>query len=105
VAQKKERNELLIQSCDKAILGHYQKLIQKGNGLAVVSVVDGICQGCHLNIPPQLYNEVLKQKELITCPFCHRILYPLAGAEKSAGGEKGLQGKKKVPSSRAERRD
>jgi predicted nucleic acid-binding Zn-ribbon protein len=104
VASNKKRNEELIKNCDSSILLHYQKLIQKGNGLAVVPVVDGICQGCYLNIPPQLYNEVLKQKELITCPFCHRILYPLNKPEVEEG-QKETQGKKKSASSRSNKKN
>lgn len=42
---------------------------------AVVSIWKGICSGCHLNIPPQLYNELQKSGEVIQCPHCNRILY------------------------------
>ncbi len=78
IEEKKKISESLMKHCDKAILRHYRKVIEKGNGLAVVAVADGICQGCHINIPPQLSNEVLKQNAFITCPFCQRILYPMA---------------------------
>jgi predicted nucleic acid-binding Zn-ribbon protein len=38
-------------------------------------VVQGTCQECFMNLPPQLYIEIQKQHEVITCPNCHRLLY------------------------------
>src|SRR4030043_50165 len=34
-----------------------------------------ICQGCNMNIPPQLFVEIKKNEEIINCPQCRRILY------------------------------
>ena len=28
-----------------------------------------------MNIPPQMYNELQRTLELMTCPFCSRIIY------------------------------
>ena len=53
----------------------YDTIRKRRDGLAVVPVLDEHCQGCHMGIPPQLYNVVLKGEEIVTCPFCHRILY------------------------------
>lgn len=53
----------------------YDTIRKRRDGLAVVAVLDEHCQGCHMGIPPQLYNVVLKGEEIVTCPFCHRILY------------------------------
>lgn len=44
-------------------------------GNAVVSARDSICGGCHMNIPPQMYNELQRFDSLKLCPFCNRILY------------------------------
>ena len=44
-------------------------------GLAVVSVRNGTCQGCNMNIPPQLYNVLQRGVTVETCPSCHRIIY------------------------------
>ena len=50
--------------------------VRKARGLlVVVAVRQGICQGCHMNIPPQLYNQILKSEGFFTCPNCYRILY------------------------------
>jgi predicted nucleic acid-binding Zn-ribbon protein len=45
------------------------------NGLAVVSVWKEVCGGCHMNIPPQLYIELQRSVDLLSCPNCNRIIY------------------------------
>jgi predicted nucleic acid-binding Zn-ribbon protein len=49
--------------------------IRMRRGLAVVSVRNGTCQGCNMNIPPQLYNVIQRGQTVETCPSCHRIIY------------------------------
>ncbi len=46
-------------------------------GLAVVPVVNGTCMGCHMSIPPQLYNMLQRPNttSIETCPQCNRIIY------------------------------
>lgn len=53
----------------------YTKLIARRSGLAVVAVQDSICLGCHMTLPPQQVNEVMKGDKLNICPTCQRILY------------------------------
>jgi len=38
-------------------------------------VIDAICQGCHLGIPPQQYNNLIKGDSPESCPNCNRIIY------------------------------
>lgn len=45
------------------------------NGVSIVPVSDAICQGCNLNIPPQMYNELQRFDSLKFCPNCQRIIY------------------------------
>jgi predicted nucleic acid-binding Zn-ribbon protein len=44
-------------------------------GLAVIEVKDEICQGCNMNIPPQLFVELKKNEEIYNCPHCRRIIF------------------------------
>ncbi|HOO89553.1 MAG TPA: C4-type zinc ribbon domain-containing protein [Syntrophales bacterium] len=57
------------------LLRKFDIIQNRKHGLAVVSVWKEICSGCHMNIPPQLYNELQKNNELIVCPNCERIIY------------------------------
>ena len=71
---KKERDALLSRVGGEA-KARYKVLMEKRSGVAVVNVKNGICLGCYMNIPPQLFIEVTRNVRLITCPSCNRIFY------------------------------
>jgi predicted nucleic acid-binding Zn-ribbon protein len=60
---------------DGDLIQRYELIFSRRGGMAVVTVSGGICQGCYMNIPPQLWNEIIKSETLNLCPSCHRILY------------------------------
>ena len=39
------------------------------------TVRNGTCQGCNMNVPPQLFNVLQRGTTIETCPYCHRIVY------------------------------
>lgn len=45
------------------------------NHLGVVKVEDAVCQGCNVNVPRQVYNELLKSDGMEMCPTCRRLIY------------------------------
>ena len=69
-----ERQRLLVDVGGE-LKERYAVLIEKRSGLAVVNVKNGTCLGCFMNIPPQLFIEVMKNSRIITCPSCNRIFY------------------------------
>jgi predicted nucleic acid-binding Zn-ribbon protein len=69
-----ERNNLL-SVVNEQLRSTYMILREKRNGIAVSNAKNGVCLGCFMNIPPQLFIEVTKNKRLIQCPSCGRILY------------------------------
>ena len=42
---------------------------------AMSKAENSLCIECHTKIPPQLFIEIQKLKDLYTCPRCNRILY------------------------------
>jgi len=50
-------------------------LLQKQAGIAVAAVDGGVCQVCHLNIPPQKFIELQRDESIMQCPNCHRFMY------------------------------
>jgi hypothetical protein len=50
-------------------------IFSRRGGLAVVEIRGGTCQGCHMNIPPQLFNLIQRNEQVIPCPNCQRILH------------------------------
>jgi len=71
---KTERDNLL-SVVNEQLRTTYMILREKRNGIAVSNAKNGVCLGCFMNIPPQLFIEVTKNKRLIQCPSCGRILY------------------------------
>jgi len=57
------------------LLAKYEKIKKRNQGIGVISVWKSVCNGCHMNIPPQLYNELQKSNQLFSCPNCDRIIY------------------------------
>jgi len=70
-----ERREIVLKQLESKLLKLYNTLTGKRQGVGMVSVKQETCQGCFVNIPPQLYIEVQKNNDLIQCPNCNRILY------------------------------
>jgi len=56
-------------------LKRFDMIKERKNGRAVVPVRGEVCYGCHMNIPPQMYNELQKSERLMLCPHCERIIY------------------------------
>jgi predicted nucleic acid-binding Zn-ribbon protein len=52
----------------------YDSLAAK-KGYAVAPVVKGVCQGCHMALPPQLANILARMETIQTCPRCGRLIY------------------------------
>lgn len=60
---------------ETSLLQQYLRLLKSRAGLAVAPARDGSCEGCHVALTPQLYNEVRRSEEILTCERCGRILY------------------------------
>ena len=75
VAEASALRQAIATRLNRELIERYELIFSRRGGMAVVTVSDGICQGCYMNIPPQLWNEIIKSEKLILCPSCHRILY------------------------------
>ena len=63
-----------IKEIPTGMLKRYEKLREGRRGIAIVEARDGSCLGCNMQIPPQMYNNLYRGEELITCPHCQRML-------------------------------
>jgi predicted nucleic acid-binding Zn-ribbon protein len=72
-ASAKARGERL-KSIPPGITKRYEKLREGRRGIAIAEARNGGCMGCNMQLPPQMYNNLYKGEELITCPHCQRIL-------------------------------
>ena len=60
---------------DAAARRLFEAVARKRGGLAVVEARDGHCTVCHVRLRPQMFNQILRNTELIQCEHCMRILY------------------------------
>ena len=76
VAELNAERARLVELCDRSLVSKYERIRKQRGGLAVVPVVGGTCKGCQRNIPPQMANNLLTATEILSCPNCHRFIYP-----------------------------
>ena len=70
-----EERVQLSQKVDKDLLQRYNSLRENLKGQVIVLVIDAVCQGCNLGIPPQQYNDLMKGNSMRSCSNCNRIIY------------------------------
>lgn len=75
VSGLEEERKAYLASVDPKLMRQYERLLKSRGGLALVPVVENSCGGCHMELPPQVVNEIQLQEKLIVCESCARILY------------------------------
>ncbi len=70
-----KKREVAAPLLDAESRTHYERIFKRYRGQAVVRVVKGVCKGCFMTVPPQLYNQVLAKDRIHACPNCGRIIY------------------------------
>ena len=58
---------------DELVLRRYLRIRRRFKDAVVLSE-NGTCRGCNVNVPPQVYIDLLKGQELMNCPNCQRIM-------------------------------
>jgi predicted nucleic acid-binding Zn-ribbon protein len=75
VSEAAARRQAIAAKVAKDLISRYEMIFSRRGGTAVVEVTGGICQGCYMNIPPQLWNEIIRNDKVHFCSSCQRILY------------------------------
>ena len=71
-----EQLNTVAAGIDAGLLATYNNVKSvQSNAIGIVAVADAVCQGCNMNIPPQMYNELQRGGSLKKCPNCDRIIY------------------------------
>ena len=73
-AEVAERDRL-ASAVPEEIIDSYHRLFKSKNGMAVVGLVDEVCQGCHMKVVKSTMIEVKAENHLAHCENCGRILY------------------------------
>lgn len=68
------RRENVVKGIPASLVKKFTILREQRRGQALAIARDGYCVGCNMQLPPQLYNSLYKNEEILTCPHCQRIL-------------------------------
>jgi uncharacterized protein len=75
VSEASTRRQTIASQVTGDLISRYELIFSRRGGTAVVEVAGGICQGCYMNVPPQLWNEITRNEKVHLCPSCQRILF------------------------------
>ncbi|MFC1504541.1 zinc ribbon domain-containing protein [Spirochaetota bacterium] len=65
----------LEKKLDTIIVEKFNRIYRNKGKLAVVPIIDYVCNGCYMLLPMQVENNVRKMINIIFCPSCSRVLY------------------------------
>ncbi|MBE7443913.1 MAG: hypothetical protein HS132_01040 [Planctomycetia bacterium] len=71
----KKKRENYASMLDSDALQQYNRLVSHKDAVAVVHVVNQVCQGCFMSVTAQTLNQLMSGKNLTFCHSCGRILY------------------------------
>jgi len=74
IAEARKLRDVAAAAVNPQVLKRYSS-IKMRRGLALAPVKNGTCQGCNMNIPPQLFNLLQRGTSIELCGSCHRIIY------------------------------
>jgi len=85
LAEAKAARDTARAKVEKKWIQTYDSLAAK-RGYAVAPVIKGVCQGCHMALPPQLNNILARMESIEMCPRCGRLVYRKELLEPKAEG-------------------
>ena len=75
LAELSDDRSSVIENIAPQYLKTFEQVKKIVGVIAIARVVDSLCLGCNMNIPPQRYNELQRFDDIQLCPNCHRIIY------------------------------
>lgn len=75
IAQLQERRRLLVPEIEPKLLVRYERVLVGREGEGMAPIDETSCLGCHMQLPPQVINEVRLREKIVSCENCSRILY------------------------------
>ncbi|HPD14911.1 MAG TPA: C4-type zinc ribbon domain-containing protein [Planctomycetota bacterium] len=79
IAELQEARQAAVARVEPALLGEYERIAQKKGSSALAPVVGNSCQGCFMQLPPQLSHTLRAGRKIVKCPSCSRLLYMPSG--------------------------
>ncbi|MFC1805649.1 zinc ribbon domain-containing protein [Planctomycetota bacterium] len=74
-AELQSKRRGVSEGVDAELLEEYERIAASKGSSAVALCVGHTCQGCFMQIPPQLDHNLRAGTKIVHCPSCSRILY------------------------------
>ncbi|MCQ2445147.1 MAG: C4-type zinc ribbon domain-containing protein [Mailhella sp.] len=75
LAELSEKRSSVGQAIPAPVLERYEFIRGRLRHPVIVSVEEGICSGCHIAIPPQVFIDLQRGDKIMSCPNCQRLMY------------------------------
>lgn len=70
-----ERKQRMGDNLDASVVETYERLLEAREGVAMCRLIDRTCQGCYMEVPPNVKVRLARGGELVQCQSCDRILF------------------------------
>jgi len=80
----KVKRQRSVTTLPWADLQAYERLRRAKGGIAVAEVKGGLCGGCRVGVPSHILRLARSGNDLVPCPTCGRILFPVGEIKFSA---------------------
>lgn len=70
-----DRKKRMTTTIEPDLVRRYEALLASRDGQALAELDGRICQGCFINVPPNVFVRLSRGLDLVQCPSCDRILY------------------------------
>jgi predicted nucleic acid-binding Zn-ribbon protein len=67
--------QLVFDTVESEFMVKFDQVRKQVGKYTIARVEQAVCEGCNMNIPPQMYNELQRCETLMFCPHCQRIIY------------------------------
>lgn len=74
LAELDKQREEASRDIPKPIFQRYEFIRSRLQHPVIVPLEDYICPSCHIAIPPQDFNEMLRGERIMSCPNCQRLI-------------------------------
>ncbi|OPG63827.1 zinc ribbon domain-containing protein, partial [Helicobacter pylori] len=88
-----KKKEELVEKTEPKIYSFYERIRRWAKNTSIVTIKKQACGGCFIRLNDKIYTEVLTSGDMITCPYCGRILYAEGAYENSVQPPKESQPK------------
>lgn len=75
------RRDAAAKKVDSDLMRRYEHIKKKKLPAMVAVTAPGTCNGCRMNVPPQMYNTLVTNLGYELCPSCQRIIHAAAALD------------------------